>query len=238
MTAIPASPLLRVLIVEDEADLRDAMIDYLHFDGCVASGVGSIAEGVAWLETQDCEVIVLDIGLPDGDGLAALAPYIDRQRQAVVLATARGRIEDRVRGYECGGDAYLVKPVDLRELSSVIHRVASRLPAALTPPVPPPWILDTMGWRLVSPEGAAFSLTHLEMYLFKALAETPGQTAPKERIIRALGHSPTSYDPRSLEILVRRLRRKASQALGHELPLETVHGVGYAFLAEVSVVSR
>ncbi|MCC6136371.1 MAG: response regulator transcription factor [Candidatus Contendobacter sp.] len=238
MTAIIDPPLLRVLIVEDEVDLRDAMIDYLHFDGCIASGVGSIAECAAWLENQDYEVIVLDIGLPDGDGLAALMPYIDRQRQAVVLATARGQIDDRVRGYECGGDAYLVKPVDLRELSSVIHRVASRLPAALNPPAPPPWILDTIGWRLVSPEGAAFSLTHLEMYLFKALAETPGQAAPRERIIRAMGHNPMTYDSRSLEILVRRLRRKASQTLGRELPLETVHGVGYAFLAEVSVLRR
>ncbi len=74
ITSKAESPPLRVLIVEDEADLRDAMIDYLQFERCLTTGAGRITDCAAWLAHPGGGVIVLDLGLPDGDGLAALGP--------------------------------------------------------------------------------------------------------------------------------------------------------------------
>lgn len=237
MTSPNYFPALRVLIVEDEADLRDAMTDYLRLEGCAATGACTIAECLPWLEAPEGGVIVLDLGLPNGDGLIGLKPHLDGRRHGLVLATARGRIEDRLRGYEEGGDAYLVKPVDLRELTCVVRGVASRLKAGDTAGGPLRyWTLHEVGWRLISPQGVACRLTNYETRLLNLLATSPGQVVARERLILALGQEPTAYDPRNLEILVRRLRRKSVQDLGEELPLATAHGVGYAFLADIRVV--
>ncbi len=231
------SPPLRVLIVEDEADLRDAMIDYLQFEGCLATGAGRIADCEAWLAHPAGGVIVLDLGLPDGDGLAALGPRIDRRRHALVLATARGRLEDRIRGYNEGGDAYLIKPVDMRELVSVVRGLASRLspPPPATPASPGAWALNTLSWRLTAPEGASCILTQYERRLLCLLAQKPGNIVSRNAVLRALGKDGQDYDPRSLEVLVRRLRGKSIKELGVALPLQTVHGAGYALVADVKV---
>ncbi len=240
-TIIESSP-LRVLIVEDEADLRDVTLDYLQREGCQVTGAGSIADCAVWLADPDGGVIVLDLGLPDGDGLAALRPRIDRRRHALVLATARGHLEDRIRGYEEGGDAYLVKPVDLRELTSVVRGVASRL----TPPLPTAtnpatWTLDILLWRLMAPDGSSCSLTLLERRLMYLLAQTPGEIVSKESVILALeqekaGKLGKKYDLRSLEILIRRLRQKSVEELGRVLPLETVYGVGYVLKTKIEIL--
>jgi DNA-binding response OmpR family regulator len=117
-------------------------------------------------------VIVLDLGLPEGDGLTALGSRLDRRRHALVLATARGRLEDRIRGYNEGGDVYLVKPVDLRELVSVVRGLASRLspfqPDAIASPGV--WVLNTVNWRLTAPGGASCPLTQYERRLLLLLA--------------------------------------------------------------------
>ncbi len=228
---------LRVLIVEDEADLRDAMIDYLQFEGCQTTGAGRIADCAAWLAHPAGGVIVLDLGLPDGDGLAALGPRIDRRRHALVLATARGRLEDRIRGYNEGGDVYLIKPVDLRELVSVVRGLASRLspfpPDA--PATPGVWVLNTVNWRLTAPEGASCPLTQYERRLLLLLAQNPGNPVSRVAVLRALGRDGGEYDPRSLEIVVRRLRGKSVKELGVELPVQTIHGLGYVLVAEMRV---
>lgn len=235
---------LRVLIVEDEADLRDAMMVYLQGEGFNLSGAGNIQEARPWLLDPRGGIIVLDLGLPNGDGINGLAPLIDRQRHGLVLATARGRLEDRIRGYDQGGDAYLVKPVDLRELTSVVRGVASRLslsrPEAET--APPGWTLSTLSWTLTSPQGNSYQLTNNELLLLQRLAQRPGQAVPREELMlildshRKSSYVPTNDDPRRLEILVRRLRQRATQELGENLPLQTVHGIGYAFLGDLKVI--
>lgn len=231
----PDQPVLRVLIVEDEMDLREAMMDFLQLEGCSVRVASGVREGLSWLASPEMGVVVLDLGLPEGDGLSHLLPHLDRRRHGLIVATARGRLEDRIRGYDGGADAYLVKPVDLRELVSVIRGVGSRL-------TPPPltriktWTLSKMGWRLSSPQGRECPLTNYESRLLLALASQPGEAVSKERIIRALDQDPLDYPPRNLEVVVRRLRRKSLESLGEELPLQTAHGLGYAFLANIQVL--
>ena len=222
----------RVLVVEDEAQLQEALVTYLNIEGMVADGVGSLGAAQQWMLTHAFDVLVLDLGLPDGDGLQWLQHRPELRDKGVIITTARGESAHRISGARAGADAYLVKPVALEELASLIANLARRLRKE----APPLWRLHATRWLLESPEGAGVKLTHSEMVVLGMLARAPGQAVSRDALIVALGHSPDSYDPRRMEILVRRLRTKAAAALGQPLPLETVHGQGYAFAAPVESV--
>lgn len=234
MTDVPEGRSPRVLIVEDEADLRDAMVDYLRMEGMTAAGAGTLGAAEHWLGNHDCDVLVLDLGLPDGDGLAWLAAHPEQLRRGVVVTTARGHSGDRVAGARAGADAYLVKPVVLEELASLIGNLMRRLPPSTSPP-PPSWALDTLTWRLCAPGGVWIKLTRSEFELMRAVLGRPGQAVARAALIVALGHDPSYYDTRRLETMVRRLRTKVAEVVPGGLPLDTVHAYGYAFTAPVEI---
>lgn len=220
----------RVLVVEDEADLNATMVSFLNLSGFAADGVRSLSGMKAWLTTHDCELVVLDLGLPDGDSTREIAALGADGRRRIVVATARDQVEDRVGGYARGADNYLVKPVDMRELVAVLTVLSQRLP-----PRQPDWLLDPLGWHLTVPDGPRIRLTRSEVAVLRVMAGRPGQATERAAIAGALGLHPAGYDPRRLEILIRRLRRKISDATGAEAPIETAHGVGYAFTAGITV---
>lgn len=113
ITSKAESPPLRVLIVEDEADLRDAMIDYLQFERCLTTGAGRITDCAAWLAHPGGGVIVLDLGLPDGDGLAALGPPSTGAASRPGAGHGARAPRGPDTGVYRGGDAYLIKPMDI-----------------------------------------------------------------------------------------------------------------------------
>lgn len=226
-------PSCRVLIVEDEADLREAMVTYLEMEGCLADGVADLKSAQRWVERHPFDILVLDLGLPDGDGLEWLAQGRDLRDKGVIICSARGSTEQRVAGLRTGADGYLVKPVSLEELASLTHNLARRLHKPVERA--PRWVLSPLNWRLISPQGLAIDLTHSEQELLCALAKTPGQVVGRAEIVRALKQNPLDYDLRRLEVLVRRLRSKVKDQTGGMLPISTVHAQGYAFTALIEV---
>lgn len=226
-------PVIRALVVEDEGDLREATVTYLRREGIDAHGVGSSAAADLWLEVHPIDVLVLDLGLPDGDGLRWLAARPVLRACGLVLTTARGTAAERIRGAEAGVDVYLVKPVDLEELVPVMRNVArrTRLPAPAAV-----WTLHEFSWTLTSPAGRRIRLTRTESLLLRTLAETPGHSVPRRRLVEAFGEALDAYDLRRMEILVRRLRKKVQADAGVALPMDTVHGVGFAFVAPITVI--
>jgi DNA-binding response OmpR family regulator len=221
-----------ILVLEDETDLQEAVVTYLNMEGYVADGVGSLRAATQWLRTHRIDVLVIDLGLPDGDGLEWLQQRPELRDAGVVVITARGEKDDRLRGIRGGADAYLVKPVALDELASLIGNLVRRLRANTRPT----WLLHRLTWTLQSPDGPSIKLTHTESLVVDRLIRTPGQPVDRDHLVEALGEDPIVYDPRRMEILIRRLRVKAREALGYELPLETVHRVGYAFTAPIQLV--
>lgn len=219
----------RVLIVEDETDLQEAMVSWLNMEGLVADGVGSLQAATQWMTTHDFDVVVLDLGLPDGDGLAWLGTGVDVRDKGIIITTARGESAHRISGIKAGADVYLVKPVVLEELTSLIHNLVRRI----RPEAPRTWMLSMMNWSIESPEGHSVKLTHSEHTLLSHLARLPGKPIAREELVIGLGHDPDVYDARRMEIMVRRLRTKARAVLGYALPLETVHRCGYAFTAPI-----
>lgn len=220
-----------ILVIEDEPDLLAAMVRYLQLEGYVAFAAQSLKAAEHWLTQHDMDIIVLDLGLPDGDGLDWLSSRPGLRNKGVIMTTARGEGSSRVSGVRAGADVYLVKPVQLEELTALIRNLLHRLHLLDRPS----WALDARSWRLISPEGQAIKLTHSEQILLLELARSPGASVPREVLVTALGQNPEIYDPRRMEIMVRRLRNKAKETLGYDLPLETAHRKGYAFTAPITM---
>jgi two-component system, OmpR family, response regulator len=221
----------RILVVEDEPDLRDALVSYLDMEGMCAHGVSSLSDAQSWMAINEFDILLLDLGLPDGNGLSWLKKQQDLRDKGVIIATARGDALSRVSGIRAGADVYLVKPVLPEEIVSLVHNLMRRLRGQ----PPSMWVFDETGWRLLAPDGRPLKLTHSESVLIRRLAQSTGEAVTKEELATSLGHNPEHYDFRRLEILVRRLRNKAKDTWNIALPLETVHRLGYAFTANIQI---
>ncbi len=222
----------RVLVIEDEAALQEAIVTYLNMEGYAADGVGNLNAASQWMRTHQFDVLVLDLGLPDGDGLSWLGTHDLLRNKGVIITTARGEDSQRINGVRAGADVYLVKPIQLEELASLVNNLMRRIKTDTSPH----WTLNRTHWTLESPTGIKIKLTHSESLLLHKMIHHPGQAISRHALVLSMGHDPLVYDFRRMEILVRRLRKKAKETLGSELPLETVHKVGYAFTAPIEII--
>ena len=236
-------------MVEDEADLRDDLVEYLDRCGFEVRGASRGAELDRLLESGPADVIVLDINLPDEDGFSVARRIRASSNAAIIMLTARSSLIDRVIGLELGADVYLVKPVDFREVEAQVKALMRRMQKGTTPPAapepPPPaapaatadarkaWVFDDIEWRIQPPTGAAVPLTATEYKFLSLLVTAPGEPVTRQDISIAL--TGRDWDPysRSIDSLVRRLRIKVEERSGCALPVQAVHGVGYAFVGPV-----
>lgn len=223
---------LKVLLVDDEIDLRDGLVDLLTIEGFDCSGVGSIAEYRTWSSQHDYDILLLDRNLPDGDGLEILRQHKATRNSPVIIVSCEGQIEDRVRGLEADADYYLVKPVVMEELIAIIHKFHRRMARDKKNP----YLIDVQRWTLRFPGGLDVSLTRNELKLMSCFVGRSGVTIKRDEIICALGARPEVYDERRLEVMVRRLRKKIEDAGIESFPLATVYGTGYVFNDDLNAV--
>lgn len=230
---------IRVIIVEDDLDLRESTVEYLTLAGYDVCGVGSCLEFYRALADSSFSIAVVDVGLPDQSGYV-LTEYLRKNTtMGIIMLTARDAVEDRVRGYSSGADLYLVKPVDSRELAAAIAslsvRFRDRLPLPEQAAQSGTWQLVRNAWRLVPPSGAPILLTSKEMQFMECLALKAG-TVSRDTFLAALGYRDDEYASRAMDSLVRRLRRKIEEDLRLPPPIKTVHGVGYCFTAPLVIL--
>jgi two-component system, OmpR family, response regulator len=223
----------RILIVEDDADLRESVARYLSLSGFLVTGVGSAGEFYRYIVQETYEAVLLDIGLPDQSGLV-LADYVRRNTgSAVVILTAHSEMEQRVRGYSSGADLYLIKPVVMEELAAAIaslaRRYAERSRTAAAPGGASTWVLQQMSWRLISPSGIEIALTGKEFELIRRLVEANGRPVPRRQLLDLLFYPDDGGSGRALDNQVRRLRKKIRERTGVDDPIQTYHSIGYCF---------
>ena len=232
---------IKVLVVEDNHDLRESVVECLTLAGLAPFGVGSASECYQALVSGDFNVALVDIGLPDQSGYV-LAKYIrDNTDLAVIILTARDALEDRVKGYDSGADLYLVKPVDSRELAAAVTSLAQRQQIRSEPQPPhtlaaETWSLHLGSWKLAAPNGNSSELTAKEMQFLELLASTPGRAVARDSLLNTLYLRHDEYTSRSLDSLVRRLRAKITADTGVPVPIKTAHAVGYCFSATLHTV--
>lgn len=226
----------RVLLVEDDADLRSSLTSYLSMAGLTVTGVGSCRECYAALPGAGFQVAVVDVALPDQSGLV-LTEYLRANTDLkIILLTARERLEDRLSGYAAGAHNYFVKPVDARELLAAIISLASAETAVRERDLPygPEWRLRRASWHLVPPGGEAIQLTALEQQLLELLVASPGRIVARDTLLTGLYQRSDEHSGRALDSLVRRLRNKIAAA-GHTSPIKTAHAVGFCFAEPIRV---
>lgn len=232
----------RIAVVEDEVSLRADVVEYLSACGHAVVGCGDGVQLDAVLAAGPVDIIILDINLPGEDGFSIAKRLRDGSDVGIVMLTARNVNVDRVVGLEIGADVYMTKPVELRELEAQIRTLARRMKVSAAPALVPAaaapadgWVYDQVGWDLVAPGGGVVKLTANERVFVSLLVAKPGAPVSRADIFRALGKREWDPTDRSVDSMVRRLRAKAEGVLGRPLPIDAVHGTGYAFTAPVSV---
>ncbi|RUL64581.1 response regulator transcription factor [Dyella dinghuensis] len=219
---------LFVLVLEDDAVLRDrVLVPKLRQFGFEVVTTGRAAEMREALGKRLPDIVLLDVGLPDGDGFElARQLRADHSHIGVVMLTGHSGSANLVRGLSEGADAYLSKPVEIDVLVATLYSVARRLgPSAQVDGAT--WRLSADEWFLLSPAGGRVKLSKAERRLLDALMKQPNEVILRESLIAALTDDVTAFDPHRLESLIHRLRRKVLAALGEPLPLDAVHGTGY-----------
>ena len=214
---------MRVLLVEDDAALSDAVCGYLRAKAFVVDAAPSLAQASAALHGARYAAVLLDLHLPDGDGLALL-PQVRalKERPIVIVLTARDQISDRIHGLDAGADDYLVKPYDPGELLARLRAVERRRSAAHAPVLALGDLQIDLAREQVRRAGIPIALTQKEWALLRVLATRPGHIHTRESLQDALYGWDDDAGSNTLEVFISRLRRK----LGRER-IETLRGLGY-----------
>ena len=228
-----------ILIVDDDAEIRSLLREYLERQGMRAQAV---ADGRAMrdaLETGRFDLVILDLMLPGEDGLTLCRDLRARSNLPVIMLTARGEETDRIVGLEMGADDYVPKPFNPRELLARIKAVLRRT-QALAPPATDTkrlrfagWTLDLTHRQLTSPDGVVVALSGGEFSLLKVFLEHPNRVLSRDQLLDlARGRESTPFD-RSIDVQVGRLRRRLGDTSQEPELIKTVRGEGYVLTATV-----
>ncbi len=230
-----------IVVVDDEPDIREMLQDYLSRHGFTVRAAEDAATLDRLLAEQPAELLVLDLNLPGGeDGLGIAQRMRKGTRVGIVMLTARGELEDRIRGLELGADDYVVKPVEPRELlarvRSVFRRLAAEKARRSADAVPPArrvrfghCELDLDAHRLLAADGSEVPLTAMEFDLLETFARHPGQVLSRDRISELAHNRPWQPLDRSIDIRITRLRQKIEADPADPKVIRTQRGEGYLF---------
>jgi two-component system OmpR family response regulator len=231
----------RILIVDDDPEIRQLLLDYLARNGFDAVPARHGREMGQMLERHAIDLVVLDLMLPDTDGLVLCRDLRAKSNIPVIMLTARGEEADRIVGIEMGADDYLVKPFSPRELLARIKGILRRtrsLPHNLNPDSQrciafAGWKLDTATRVLTGSDGVATPLSGAEYRLLRILLDHPNRVLNRDQLVELIhGREAEPYD-RAIDVQISRLRQRL-QDDGREAGLiKTVRGQGYLLAAAV-----
>lgn len=214
---------MHVLLIEDDSLVASGIRAGLETEGFAVDDVASIATADAALETLTTDLVILDLGLPDGDGLELLRRWRAGGRQMPVLVlTARDAVADRVAGLSVGGDDYLLKPFDLDELVARVNALLRRAAGFAAPVIEHGPVRFDPASRAVWHHDAPVTLTRRETALLERLLYAGDTVITAEQLKDSLYGFDAEIEGNALNVHVHNLRRK----LGRDI-VETVRGVGY-----------
>lgn len=236
-----------ILIVDDDMQLTSFLSRFLGKHNFDAKTASSGAQTRALFARESFALIVLDLNLPDADGLEIAREIRKASQTPIIMLTARDEVFDRIVGLELGADDYLTKPYEPRELLARIKAVLRRSPAAArlmnereseaSKILFSGFEMDLAKRSLRSvSDNQDILLTGTEFTLLRALAESAGKVLPRPRIMDALYGNNTSVTDRAIDAHVARLRRKIDNAKTSASLIQAVHGEGYLLATDVVIV--
>lgn len=231
----------RIVIVEDEPDLRDAVAEYLGASGYEVATAENAAAARALIETESFQLAILDIAMPGEDGLSLGRWLRSKTPIGIIYATAAGAALDRIVGLELGADDYIVKPYELREVLARVRSVLRRVPRPTAPKpakvtaegrapmVFGPFSADLDGRLVTGPGGAPIDLAKSEFDVLEVFLTRANRLLTRAAISEAIGFSEGPESSRAVDIRVMRLRKKIEADPANPKFLRTVRGEGYIF---------
>ena len=230
----------KILVVDDDADIRRMLSEYLGGHGYRVSAVGDGAAMRAQIERELPDLVLLDLALPGDDGITLARQLRARHNVGIIMVTGSSEPVDRIVGLEVGADDYIGKPFDPRELRARIKSVLRRTQQTAAAPATNgandarvavgALSLDLAAHRLVDGQGAEIALTTMEFELLKAFVEHPNQVLTRDRLLTL--SRDRSWEPfdRSIDIRITRLRRKIEDDPDKPRLIRTVRGAGYMYV--------
>lgn len=223
---------MRLLLIEDNERLGSLIRDGLTKDGLAVDWQQTLEEGEATLGAAAFDLVLLDLGLPDGDGL----DLIRRLRRAsdtipILVLTARGGLSDRIVGLDAGADDYLVKPFDISELSARCRALLRRPVQGLTPVLSVGKLTFDTSSRQAAHDGTLIELPRREAGLLEILMRRAGSVLTKQALEEAVYDFNEPVTPNAVEVAISRLRRRLEDAGAKDL-LHNVRGIGYMLKAK------
>ncbi|WP_420145345.1 response regulator [Sphingobium sp.] len=241
---LPAMDGSRILVVDDDADIRTLLSDFLEQHGFVVTAVSDGAAMDRTLATQDFDIAVLDVMMPGEDGLSILRRLSARGGLPIIMLSAIGSDVDRIVGLEMGAEDYLPKPCNPRELLARVRTVLRRHRRHAEQAADTGgrrlrfagWQVDLGARLLTDPDNVVVTLTDGEFRLLRAFIEHPRRVLSRDQLLDySAGSESESYD-RAIDVQVSRLRRKlerGARPVGTDELVRTIRHEGYMFTAEV-----
>ncbi|HVO88023.1 MAG TPA: response regulator [Casimicrobiaceae bacterium] len=232
-------PQATLLIVDDEAEVREVLHEYLVAHGYTAIAAESAAEAKNIAAKQPIDLALLDIRMPGEDGLSLARHLRERYaRIAIVMLTSADTVVDRIVGLEMGADDYVSKPFDPRELLARVKSVLRRTSLARSAELGSErvrvgrCVFDIAAHRLTDENGEDVPISPLEFDLLKALVDHPNRALSRERILNL--HQARDWDPfdRSVDLRIMRLRKKIEPDPEHPRFIRTIRNEGYIFVPD------
>lgn len=238
--ALSMSTTQHLLVVEDDAALRTVMCAYLETAGYQVIQAETGAQFHAKVARHKVDLIILDLELPDEDGLVLARQVRSKSNAPIIMVTSRATSADKIAGLEIGADDYVTKPFDPKELvlrinnilkrsikngkSSIYHTTMFRFGG---------WILDITQRTLENPDGEAIHLTRTEFDIMTALVSGRGKVKSRGSLLDAISYGGEEPTERAIDIIISRLRKKIEADPKRPSMIITIQGVGYRFMAKV-----
>jgi two-component system OmpR family response regulator len=216
---------MRLLIIEDDTELRSALHTLLSQRGYAVESLESGREGLNALLTQEYDLAIVDLTLPELDGIALIRALRKQQRGVpILIITARDAVDDRVAGLDAGADDYLVKPFEMQELEARARALVRRSRADRAQAIHVGPLELTMGQPRILLSGVPVDLTAREFALLELLAVRAGRVVNKDLIANRLARAGEALSDTAIEVAIHRLRRRLEP---YSLHVRTVRGFGY-----------
>lgn len=220
---------MRLLIIEDELAIQQQIKDYFHALNFVIDTADNGNDGMYFALEYDYDLAIIDLGLPGKDGMSIIQEMRSQNKNCPILVlTARGDWQDKVKALEAGADDYLVKPFHKEELKARANALVRRSAGHASPQLNFGELTIDTNAKQVFVQGSEILLTSYEFNTLEYLALHKGATVSKTELTEHLYHQDYERDSNVIEVFVGRLRKKLSPLK----PIQTVRGLGYRFSAE------
>lgn len=221
----------KILVVDDDASTRDVVDDWLNHELHVVDAVADGKTALEFLTSYSYDIIVLDWGLPDVDGVSVLKKFRSLGGTTpVLMLTGKGEIEEKEQGLDSGADDYLTKPFDVKELSARIRALLRRAPLTKDNVLSMRDLTLNCTTRDVQRHGKPLKLFPKEFAVLEFLMRNPNQVFSSDALLERVWTADSEAGPETVRTCIRRLRKEIDVE-GEDSLIETLHGVGYRFKA-------